>query len=161
MVECQTRVLHGVGRFSCYKYICEILNHTSLDVPSAFCTWSFFSSRYTHVLLKSGEHPKSCWWFPCTLVLLKQWWDYFSTQHQRQHFIFPVSTSLCCEREAGVRTFAHTSATAVTAPPLTLKWHLVGSTARPSLSHLLATEKSTYLVQERLWDVPVCLLFRV
>lgn len=32
---------------------------------------------------------------------------------------------------------------------LKLKWHLAGSVTRLNLDHLLATEKSAFLVQER------------
>lgn len=44
---------------------------------------------------------------------------------------------------------------------LKLKWHLAGSITRPNLDHLLATEKSTFLVQERLFRHGLAVLVRI
>lgn len=48
--------------------------------------------------------------------------------------------------------FAHTSINCTeTTMLLTLKWRLASSITRPSLNHVLATEKSTFSVKERLF----------
>lgn len=150
MVEYQTRVLHGVGRFCCCKYICEILKYTSLDVLSAFCIWPFFLSQLHpwYALLKSGEHLKSCWWFPSIypcLINTVMRLPLNTTLAIALHFSsFHIPTLQKGSKYSGI--CAHKCYYTETSMLLTLKWHLVGSTTRPNLNHLLATEKSTFLV---------------
>lgn len=100
-------------------------------------------------LCKSREHLKSCWWF---LPVSYSYSDETTSQHNTSRSIFPLCTHFCVAK--GNQVFWCLYAQALlyeTTLLLTLKWHLAGSTTRPSLNHLLAIEKVAFLAQERLF----------
>lgn len=128
--------------------MCEILNYTSPDILSSFCSWPlFFSPQLNpwHVCLSPGSISRVADdFYPCLNTAMRLLLNIGS--------IFPLSTHFCVAE--GNQVFRCLYAQALLYEGTMLlkrKWHLACSATRPSLTHLLAIEKVACLAQERLF----------